>query len=133
MAYHHLNYLTACKNCNSIRKKNYFRIAGKRKRGGRDPADMASEMPYLIYPLSDIDEDPELLIEFVGVYPRPRRGLNGFGQLRARVTIEVFGLDDEDERKDLLIDRIETLETVYLALKGREDFASAATGPLPSR
>jgi hypothetical protein len=126
LAYHHLNYLTACKNCNSIRKKNYFPIAGRRKRGGRNPADMTSEYPYLVYPLSTVDDDPEQLIEFVGVFPRPKRGLKGFGRLRALVTIAVFGLDDEDGRKDLLIDRIETLEKVYFALKGRQEYASAA-------
>src|SRR5262249_1945903 len=64
LAYPPLNYVTACKTCNSIRKKNYFPIAGRRRLGGRDPAALGDEQPYLMYPLSDIDVDPEDLIEF---------------------------------------------------------------------
>ncbi|AWM36974.1 hypothetical protein GobsT_51460 [Gemmata obscuriglobus] len=126
LAYHPLNYLTACKTCNSIRKKNYFPIAGRRRLGGRAIADLAGEQAYLIYPLSDLDADPEHLIEFIGITPRPKAGLTVFERLRARVTIEFFGLDNVSERKDLLIDRFETLEKVYLALKGRTEFATAA-------
>jgi hypothetical protein len=126
LAYHPLNYVTACKTCNSVRKKNYFPIAGRRRLGGRDPADLAVERPYLIYPLSDIDTDPERLIEFAAITPRPKAGLAAFDRLRARVTIAFFGLDDLDGRKDLLIDRFETLEKVYLALKGRTGFPTAA-------
>jgi hypothetical protein len=125
LAYHPLNYVTACKNCNSVRKKNYFPIAGRRKRGSHDPTDMDTEQAYLIYPLSNIDDDPERLIDFYGITPRPRKRLHGFQRLRALVTIDMFGLDDDGRRKDLLIDRILKLETVYLALKGAHDFASS--------
>src|SRR5262245_10956839 len=37
LAYHPLNYAMACKQCNSVLKKNYFPIAGARKFGGNDP------------------------------------------------------------------------------------------------
>ena len=126
LAYHPLNYLTACKTCNSIRKKNYFPIAGRRRLRERNPVDLEVELAYLIYPLSDIDTDPEELIEFSAITPRPRAGIDPFNRLRALVTIELFGLDDLNDRKELLIDRFETLEKVYLALKGAREFRADA-------
>jgi hypothetical protein len=126
LAYHPLNYVTACKPCNSVRKKNYFPIAGPRRLGGRNPVDLGGEQPYLIYPLSDIDTDPEDLIEFSAITPRPKTGLTGFDRLRALVTIELFGLDNLYERKDLLINRLQTLVLIYFPLKGRTEFKTAA-------
>jgi hypothetical protein len=126
LAYHPLNYVTACKSCNSVRKKNYFPVAARRLLGGSDPTALGAEQPYLIYPLSDIDTDPEAMIEFTAITPRPKTGLTGFDRLRALVTIELFGLDNLDHRRPLLIDRFETLEKVYLALKGRTEFKTAA-------
>lgn len=126
LAYHELNYVTACKTCNSVRKKNYFPVAGRRRLGGKAPADVAPEQAYLIYPLSDVDTKPEKLIEFSAVSPRPKKGLGAFDRLRALVTISLFGLDDLVERKELIQDRLETLQFVYLALKGSDQFKTAA-------
>ena len=129
LAYHPLNYVTACKSCNSVRKKNYFPVAGEWRLGAKDPADRAAfdgERPYLIYPLADIDADPETLIAFNHDSPYPRKGLRGFNRLRALVTIELFWLDDLDERKELLKDRFRLLELVYYALRGRTTFRTKA-------
>ena len=68
LAYHPLNYAAACKTCNSILKKNYFPIAGTRDTSNsREPAAIAGERPYLLYPIGNLDADPEDLIEFAGL------------------------------------------------------------------
>lgn len=41
LAYHPLNYLTACKSCNTPLKLNYFPIAGKRGPQAEHPSDLA--------------------------------------------------------------------------------------------
>jgi len=69
---HHLfNYAAACKPCNSVLKKDYFPIAGAYATDGSDPAALtAGEQPYLIYPIGQVDDDPETLIDFHGTSPR---------------------------------------------------------------
>jgi hypothetical protein len=117
LAYHPHNYLMACKNCNTVLKKNYFPIAGTRQSDGTDPrALMASEQPYLLYPIGDIDDDPEGLIQFEGLSPRPAMS-HGFDRLRALVTIDIFKLDDWRRRKMLLRGRAHLLRELYLALR----------------
>lgn len=125
LAYHPQNYVTACKTCNSVLKRDYFPIAGTRQSGAKDPTRLAGEQAYLIFPLGDFDADPEQLIEFHGFSPQPRRG--GFDRLRALVTIELFQLDNRRKRKELLCDRAEFIEKLYFALKQRDAPASSAT------
>ena len=71
LAYHIFNYAAACKPCNSALKKNGFPIAGTYRLEADDLEALKDEEAYLIYPLGDMDEDPEELIEFHGVVPRP--------------------------------------------------------------
>ena len=54
LVFHLCNYITACKTCNTPLKSNYFPIAGDR-RGPQsdDPARLAPEKPYLLYPLGE--------------------------------------------------------------------------------
>jgi ferredoxin len=118
LAYSPLNYAIACKPCNSILKKNLFPIAGDSKSAEDNPAALASERPYLIYPISDLDDDPEDLIEYYGLSPRPKKK-RGFGRLRALVTIEIFKLDRGKPRAALMKGRARQLQLLYFALRLR--------------
>ena len=115
LAYHPFNYLASCLTCNRERKQNYFPIAGNRISGADDPKSLVAERPYLIYPLGDIDDDPETLIRFVGILPVPVAQNNQSHQYRrAQVTIELFDLL---EREDLLRERSEIVANLFLALR----------------
>lgn len=99
LAYHFLNYAAACRTCNSTRKRDYFPIAAAlRKSSSKNPSRMKTEKAYLIYPIGDIDEDPETLIEFEALSPRAKMA-SGFGRKRALVTIELFELERESLHK----------------------------------
>lgn len=100
LAYHPLNYAMACKPCNSVLKKNYFPIGGKRKAGGKDPAKLSTEKPYLLYPIGNHDSNPEALIEFKGLSPLPKVA-SGFNHQRALVVIELFQLNNPAMRRTL--------------------------------
>lgn len=105
LPYHLFNYSAACKPCNSALKKDYFPIAGKYDLKGEDPKKLKKEKPYLIYPIGDFDNDPEDLFRFHGTSPQPVVG-SGYKRLRALVTIEFFKLDDPNERKNLIRERV---------------------------
>ena len=117
LAYHHLNYASSCKTCNSRLKANFFPIAGKHEFAGVDPAKLhASEQPYLIYPLGDFDEDPEEIVSFKGPMAVPRRRpLTPHHHRRALVTIAFFRLNEE--RDDILELRAKQLEDVFTKLE----------------
>jgi hypothetical protein len=119
LAYHMLNYAAACKECNSVLKRNLFPITGKRLSNAKNPTTLKSEGALLIYPIGGVDTDPEKLIEFSGVSPQAR-ATTGFDRLRAMVTIEVFRLDDWRGRKSLIHDRREWVEKLLMALKLRD-------------
>ena len=85
LAYHPLNYAAACKTCNSSRKRDYFPIAGPRRSDSKTPTRMGAEKAYLLYPLGDLDDDPEELIEFHGLSPQAKAS-RGFKRKRALVT-----------------------------------------------
>ncbi len=112
LAYHILNYATACKKCNSPLKASYFPIAGERAQGD-DPSHLRMERPYLLYPLGDLDEDPEEILTFAGVNPIPRVR-RGDRWRRARVTIDFFELD---QREELWRERAEKIVALFLALE----------------
>jgi hypothetical protein len=113
LAFHPHNYITACKSCNTPLKSNYFPIAGKR-RGPQsdDPARLASEQPYLLYPLGNLDDDPEEILTFDGIVPKPSKR-SGHRRRRAMVTIDFFELDT---REELLRGRAEKVRELTLAL-----------------
>lgn len=119
LAYHILNYATACKECNSVLKRNYFPITGKRFSNARDPTRLESEGALLIYPLGQVDTDPEDLIEFQGISPQAKAE-TGLDRLRALVTIDVFGLDDWRRRRSLILDRADRIEKLLWALQRRD-------------
>ena len=124
LAYHPWNFVASCKTCNSVFKRSYFPIAGPRVPDARKPTTLRQrERPYLIFPLGDLDADPEDLITFHGLSPQP--GRNGFDRLRALVTIDLLGLDDHRKRKGLLLDRARAIEKLYIALDSTSPEAAA--------
>jgi hypothetical protein len=116
LPYNIFNYATACKPCNSILKKDYFPIAGVYQTNGDDPRALQSELPYLIYPIGEIDEDPEKIIEFYGTSPRPASQEQHMRE-RALVTIEFFKLDEPQGRKNLFRERSLVLMGLYPLLQ----------------
>jgi hypothetical protein len=112
LAYDLLNLATACKSCNSSLKNSYFPIAGDRAPDLADAQALAGEMPFLIYPISDIDDDPESIITFEGIIPVPRNN-DDYRRERARVTIDFFRLDS---REHLRRERARHIVAIYMAL-----------------
>ncbi len=113
LAYNIFNYTTACKTCNSILKVNFFPVLAARKTDSEDFVALKSEKPLLIYPISDLDDDPEELISFEGVLPVPKFK-RGERYRRARVTIDLFELDT---REDLLKARAVVIGWLWTALR----------------
>jgi hypothetical protein len=112
LAYDILNYATACKSCNSSLKRDYFPIAGDRAPDLAENQALAAELPLLLYPISDVDDDPESVFTFAGIIPVSRDG-DDHRRKRARVTIDFFRLDS---REHLRRDRVRQIVTVYFAL-----------------
>ncbi|MDH0864250.1 hypothetical protein [Mitsuaria sp. GD03876] len=112
LAYHPFNYAIACTRCNSTLKSNYFPVGGPRQTDGHDPSLMHGEKPLLVYPISDIDDDPEELITFEGVLAVPKRR-SGPDRDRALVTIAFFQLNHQD----LTTRRAESLAALWLSLE----------------
>ncbi len=104
LAYHPCNYAAACKPCNSALKRDYFPIAGAFQIAGGDPEALQDELPLLIYPLGTFDTDPEHLIEFYGLTPRPVVE-EGHARCRALTTLTFFHLADPIGRKNLYRER----------------------------
>ncbi len=122
LAYNIFNYTTACKTCNSILKVNYFPVMSARKFNSDDFAKLKTERPLLIYPLGELDDDPEELITFEGVLPVPKFK-RGDRYRRARVTIDLFELDT---REDLLKARAGIILSLWAALRLLQTAGAAA-------
>jgi hypothetical protein len=102
LAYDLSNYAASCKPCNTIRKSNYFPVAGQRISTPCTGDQLDREQPFLIFPFR---EDPEYLITFEGVLAVPVHNA-GFEHFRALVTIELFDLNG---RGELITDRFRTI------------------------
>lgn len=113
LAYHPFNYATACKKCNSPLKANYFPIAGESRIQGDDPVDLRDERPFLLYPVGELDDDPEEILAFIGLNPVPRVK-RGPRWRRAKVTIDFFELD---QREELWRERADKIVALFLALE----------------
>jgi hypothetical protein len=113
LAYNIFNYATACKSCNSSLKSNYFPIAGTHVTDSADFKKLKKEKPYLIYPLGNLDADPEELITFEGILPVLKvKDASDPEYQRARVTIDFFVLDTRDDLNEL---RAEIILVLWLA------------------
>lgn len=108
------NYLVACKTCNSILKRSWFPVAGRRDSAGDTVRSLSDEKPHLPYPigLSDV-HDPEDLVTFRGIVPIPA-GTRGHKRRRGEVTIRFFELDT---REGLLVERAEVIVALHLAMR----------------
>lgn len=114
LAYHPLNYATVCEHCNRGLKRSYFPVAAARISGQDDPVSLWPECPLLIYPLGQIDTDPEELLGFQGIVPIPKHtDLSSYEYQRAKITIEFFDLQ---KREELRRERAEVIQQLYLAL-----------------
>jgi len=116
LAYDLFNYAASCKPCNSVLKNDYFPIAGNYDFAGLRPEKMGHEKPLLLYPIGSFDKDPETLIEFFGVSPRPV-STKPHDRHRALVTIEFFKLDDVIGRKNLIKERANIIIGLYVVLE----------------
>ncbi|MFM8331990.1 MAG: hypothetical protein ACKN9T_09900 [Candidatus Methylumidiphilus sp.] len=132
LPYHLFNYAAACKPCNSTLKKDYFPIAGKYQLDADDPASLADEQAYLLYPIGDIDADPEELIAFHGASPYPLAAA-GHSRNRALVTIEFFQLDNPLKRKNLFRDRALIIMAIYPFLQQTQEGTVAEMADARSR
>ncbi len=113
LTYHPLNYATACEHCNRGLKRSYFPIEDVRLSEQDDPTRLRPERPLLIYPIGDIDTDPEDLLGFQGVIPVPKHADPSTHEYRrAQVTIAFFELR---EREELRRGRAKVLRTLHLA------------------
>jgi hypothetical protein len=115
LAYHPLNYVMSCKNCNTVFKRNLFPITNGRRTDAKKPPAVLTEKPLLVYPIGNSDEDPEALLEFEGWTARAKNA-KGFGRLRALAMIELFCLNDWQERKEVLASRARQIQLLYLNL-----------------
>ena len=117
LTYEPRNYLLACRVCNQDFKQNFFPIAGVRcQPNTADEDELRAEHPYLLHPLDPKEPDPEDLIEFLGIVPRPRVPAPHPDYWRAVVTIEILGFT-EGRRLDLDLERAQEIVSIYLALQ----------------
>ena len=124
LAYHLLNYAVACKICNTVLKSNYFPVAASHISGQGEPRNLAAEQALLIYPLGDLDQNPEDLIYFDGPVPLPRSSeAASYAYQRARVTIDFFELAT---REELVRERLRIMGSLWLALRGEAQAGSEA-------
>lgn len=113
LAYSIFNYATACKTCNSSLKSNYFPTLAAGGPQADHPSQLTNERHMLIYPINNIDEDPETLITFNGIIPIPVYK-RGYKHRRAVVTIDFFELDI---REELLRERAGSIIKIFPILE----------------
>ncbi len=119
LAYHPLNYATSCSHCNQGLKQSYFPIESAHLSGQDSPLDLEPELPLLVYPIGDRDTDPEDLLGFRGIAPRPKNvDQSSRENHRARVMIDFFDLSD---REELLRERSEVIEHLHPFLVSADD------------
>ncbi len=127
LTYHLWNYAVACKSCNSALKKDYFPISARYDLDGTNPWNMKGEKPWLIYPIGQLDNDPEDVIDFYGYLARSK-ATDHHLKLRGVVTITFFSLNDAILRKELLKDRALVIIVLYrLLLKAKNGDQDSTT------
>jgi hypothetical protein len=124
LPYHLENYSSSCKTCNTRYKLDRFPIAGAYTMTGTEPRALLSERPLLIYPVGDLDIDPESAIEFLGFMPQAKAVSPDY--FRGLVTIAFFGLDDIDMRSDLFLERAQIIVSMKPHLEDANDQNAAA-------
>lgn len=119
LAYDLLNYVTACKPCNSTLKHTRFPISGQPGAPGQSVAELnAVEQPLLLYPLADVDpDDPAECLGFQGFVAMARPSATEPRRRRALATIDFFELN---ERSELQLGRARVVKDTWHALRRRE-------------
>jgi len=130
LPYHELNYMVACKTCNTRCKGNFFPVAGKHRFTAADPLGLrAEEQPYLIFPLGGLDDDPEALLTFIGCKAIPARpDSDTYSWNRARITIAFFLLNDPSREDQLILERAARLDLLGHKIEGFERSTEAERG-----
>lgn len=124
LAYDLWNYCVACKVCNTRYKGTKFPIEGRAaRRGASDLAALnRAEKPLLLYPIGDVDDDPEDCIGFEG-FQSVARAKSGRRHRRAITTIEFFALNI---REALLRQRCDVIVSLHRALLDAGDETNAS-------
>jgi hypothetical protein len=114
LAHHPLNYLVACKVCNSPYKADRFPVLGQADPDGTDPRVLNQrELPAIPLPLGDWGDDPAAFLDFEGFIAVPAAG-TPMQQLRAQIVIDFFDLN---RRADLLLGRATAIALLHGHLK----------------
>ena len=77
---------------------------------------MGTERAWLLYPIGDVDVDPEEVISFYGILPQSTSKRPDLRK-RGLVTIVFFGLDDTFRRKQLMKERAVLIVCLYPQLQ----------------
>jgi hypothetical protein len=117
LAYNLQNYAATCKVCNSPLKSDFFPIAGGRVTTRRTIDQMASEKPYLCYPIGRVDDVPEKLVTFIATTAVPA-ARSGNRRRRGEVIIDFFQLNG---REQLHRERARMIMLLGFALKSIAD------------
>jgi hypothetical protein len=119
LPYNILNYATACKVCNTPLKSNYFPIPGSTRLIDTDNfRRLKTEKAFLIYPIGNIDQDPEKIIAFQGMVPIPNAKEGTDNYKRAQVTIDFFRLSIA--REDLIRERALIIKALFIAYRHKD-------------
>jgi len=118
LTYNIMNYTIACGPCNQAIKSDIFPILGAYNTKMEDPiSESSDEKPLLIYPIGNIDQDCEELIEFVGAVPKTKSNKEEDFR-RGITTIQFFSLSDANTRGILFKERSELIVILGALLIG---------------
>jgi hypothetical protein len=127
LPYNILNYATACKVCNTPLKSNYFPILGETRFLNTDNfKTLKAEKAFLLYPIGNLDKDPEKIITFQGMIPIPVAKKDTDDYKRAQVTIDFFRLSIQ--REDLIRERALIIKALFIAYRHKD-----STDPIDKR
>ena len=126
LPYDLLNYLAACKTCNTPYKSSYFPIGAKKRLvSSTNMANLRKEKPFLPYPIGNIDDDPEEILTFQSYVCVPSSN-RGHKRNRALVTIDFFELNGRDTLLEERAELILALSTMLQRLEGNKNDEEAA-------
>lgn len=118
LTYNLLNYSIACGPCNQAIKRDRFPIKGNYNTSMENPStESDAEVPLLLFPIGQVDDDCEDLISFEGAVPTVLVD-SGLPFERAITTIEFFRLGRADVRGKLFKERCLKIIIISSILEG---------------
>jgi len=121
LTYNILNYSIACGPCNQALKSDKFPIKGIYNTSMENPTkESKTEIPLLLFPIGELDDDCENLISFEGAVPKVVAS-DGLPFERAITTIEFFRLGCAAERGRLFLERCEKILVIKSILTDDDD------------